>query len=89
MLIRRKLVIALIVLAVIVAFVYALTALSGGRGDNDALWGLSGFLRSNNVKSDVTILVVGFASFIIGFGLRDVIGRRLRSMQTKQRQSKS
>ena len=37
--------------------------------------GFGRFVRSDRVKTDVTIAVVGLSTFITGFGMRDVIGR--------------
>jgi hypothetical protein len=87
--IRKSVVVIIIVLAVIVIAAYGLFSLGGGntRGGDE-----SGF-RSLNVRTYVTLAVVGGSAFITGFGLRDVIGRavatrnrnRLKSLQEQRR----
>ena len=42
----------------------------------------AGTLQSQNLKTDVIIALVGLASLIGGFGLRDVIARRKQRRQT-------
>lgn len=87
--IRKGVATTIIVLVIIAVAAYGLFSLGGGntRGGNE-----SGF-RSLDVRTIVTLSVVGGSAFITGFGLRDVIGRtmamrqrnRLKSAQVEKR----
>jgi len=48
-----------------------------GKSDNE----FNKFLKSQDLKIDVALAIVGGASFIAGFGVRDVIGGRRRHLQ--------
>ena len=89
--VRAKIVAVLILLGLVALGFYVLASLGDGKGGETGLLGdLGRFLKSSDVKSDVTIFVVGLSSFVIGFGLRDVIGRRrLRSAQSKPEEGKA
>ncbi|HEV2120937.1 MAG TPA: hypothetical protein VGS11_12645 [Candidatus Bathyarchaeia archaeon] len=86
---KRSIVVTVVVLAIIAIAAYGLFSLGGGtaRGGNE-----SGF-RSLNVRTLITLAVVGGSAFITGFGMRDVIGRvvatrnrnRLKSLQEQKR----
>ena len=91
MFVRGKIVAALILLGLVASFFYVLTNLGEGKGaEAGPLGDLAGFLRSSDVKSEVTIVVVGLSSFVIGLGLRDVLGRmRLRSTRAKPEEGKA
>lgn len=81
--IRKSVVATIIVLAIVAIAAYGLFALGGGngRGGNE-----SGF-RSLNVRTLVTLTVVGGSAFITGFGLRDVIGRIVATRQRRRLKS--
>jgi len=75
----KKLVIAWVVAVILAAaFSYLNLAMPDWSGD------LERFVRSKDVKAEVTIIVVGVSAFVAGFGLRDVIGRwRGRALRTR------
>ncbi len=83
---RMRMAAILVGLAIFGLVVFSLASLGGGGrvGGTGLLPALGRFLRSSETKSNVTIIVAGFASFIIGFGFRDVIGR-IRSRAARPR----
>ncbi|HWY27744.1 MAG TPA: hypothetical protein VNW25_00650 [Candidatus Sulfotelmatobacter sp.] len=80
---KRSIVVTLVVLAIIAIAAYGLFSLGGGntRGGDE-----SGF-RSLNVRTLVTLAVVGGSAFITGFGLRDVISRAVATRQRNRLKS--
>jgi len=73
----KKTVAAIIVVGIIVVFGYIVLTMAqspaGQRGGEQD----GGFLASDNVRTFVTLGVVGGSAFITGFGVRDVISRAL------------
>jgi hypothetical protein len=74
--IMKKAVATIVVLGIIAVFGYVVFSMAqsqaGQRGGNTG-----GFLASDNVRTFVTLGVVGGSAFITGFGVRDVISRAL------------
>ncbi len=76
---RNTILSTLVVLALLLLVFNALTPLVEAKGDqatSGPLGDLGRFIRSQDIKTDVTIFVVGAVSVIAGFGARDVIARR-------------
>ncbi len=86
--IGKKILAAIVGLGIIGIVVYGLLFWGSGSMNGDETG-----LRSPEVRTFVTLAVVGGSAFIIGFGLRDVIGRavatrnrnRLKSAQEQKR----
>ena len=77
--VKKKIVATIIVLAIVAIATYGLFALQGSnanRGDEGG-----GVLGAPNVRTIITLTVVGGSAFITGFGLRDVIGRTVAARQ--------
>ena len=72
----KKAVATIVVLGIIVVFGYVVFSMAqsqaGQRGANQ-----DSFLAADNIRTFVTLGVVGGSAFITGFGVRDVISRAL------------
>jgi hypothetical protein len=73
----KKAVATIIVLVIIAVFGYIVLTMAQSQGGQRGSDQGGGFLASDNVRTFVTLGVVGGSAFITGFGVRDVISRAL------------
>lgn len=81
-LIWKKIIASIIVIAIVLAGVYLLFSIGGANTR-----GGEGGLASPEPRTIVTLAVWGGSAFITGFGLRDVIGRVVATRQRNRLKS--